>query len=107
MILSSPTQPVFAKDDTSSLIGQVAEIVVRIRSELDAKEEGLKLRQLEGTAKEYLWQMQEDKRKPHDDEKQFVRDMVHATFKVGMYVVFRLTGAGCQWLLGGPNQGNS
>lgn len=73
----------FSKEEASTPIAKVAEIVVRIRTELDAQEEGLKLRQLEGSAKEHLWQMQEEKRRPSDDESQFVRDMVHATFKDG------------------------
>jgi hypothetical protein len=75
-------QPFFTKEEASVALAKVAEIVVRIRTELDAHEGGLKLRQLEGTTKEYLWQMQEEKRRPSDSETEFTKGMVHATFKV-------------------------
>lgn len=89
--MTKTKKPVFTKEEASTPISKIAEIVVRIRTELDAQDEGLKLRQLEGTAKEHLWKMQEEKRRPSDDENQFVKDMVHATFKVDTKFLLHLT----------------
>lgn len=69
-------KPLFTKDEVAPLLDEAAEVVVRIRSKLDEINPGFKLRMLEGSAKEFLWQFTKD---PNKHRSSFVRGLVHAT----------------------------
>jgi len=60
------------------LLTEAAEIVVKIRSQLDKENPSFKLRMLEGNVREYLWTQV---RHPKKNPRKFIRDIVHATFQ--------------------------
>jgi HSP20 family molecular chaperone IbpA len=68
--------PVIEMNDVIHLLDEAAEIVVRIRTYLDANnpESERKYRVVDGNAKEYLWDLES---RPKDEV--FIRDLVHAT----------------------------
>jgi HSP20 family protein len=68
--------PKFSHKDVDVLFDQAGEIVVRIRSEIDRLNPRWKLRLTIGGAKEYLWAIDEI-----GSPSNFVRGLVHATFK--------------------------
>jgi len=60
------------------LLDRAAEIVVRIRTALDSENSLIKLRMIDGSARELLWTLNEE---DIQDPDKFVRSIVHATFK--------------------------
>ena len=88
-------KPIFLKEEVLPLLDRAAEIVIRKRTELDAKSTEFKMRMVDGSAREYLWTVKEHPISPTDKTKQkeneFVQQLVHATFKDGNGYVEGLT----------------
>jgi hypothetical protein len=81
-------KPLFSKEEVDDLLTEAAEIVVKIRNQLDKENPCFKLRMLEGNVREYLWtQMRHPKKNP----RKFIRDIVHATFQDANGYVEKLT----------------
>lgn len=74
-------QPFFSCKEVLPLLYEAAEIVFRIRNLFDSLQQKITLRQVEGNAKEYLFQLSEEKIKP-TDHPDFVKELVKATLKV-------------------------
>lgn len=72
------SEPLFTREEVEDLLEMAAECVVRIRSLLDEQGGGLKLRMLDGSAREFLFMIDFH---PQIDPERFVRELVHATFQ--------------------------
>jgi HSP20 family molecular chaperone IbpA len=83
----------FTRDEVEDLLTMASEIVVRIRSHLDARSVNLgpKLRMLDGCAREFFFAYDE-RNHPQQNPRKFVRDLVHATFHDAASYVEELAG---------------
>lgn len=80
--------PFVPLSEVTELLEAAAECVVWIRCHLDHFNHGMKFRLQTGAAHEYLWTLHSH---PWEFPEQFVRDLVHATFKDGSGYVEGLT----------------
>ena len=83
----------FTQEGLKPLFLRIAKIVVAIRTDLDQVSPGFKMRMVDGSAREYMWTVTSD---PAADDKQsseFIRAMVHETFKDASGYVEGLTKA--------------
>mmetsp|Transcript_17218 Transcript_17218/g.28506 ORF Transcript_17218/g.28506 Transcript_17218/m.28506 type:complete len:263 (-) Transcript_17218:777-1565(-) len=70
----------FGRRDIEELTQCASEIVVKIRSSLDARAKGIILRKLSGSSHDYLWGIQHPPKGSSQTSK-FIRKLVHATFQ--------------------------
>lgn len=71
-------KPPFSLEDVDDLLWKAADYCVRIRSHLDEANDGtIKMRVVDGSAREWLWTVNYDPRK---EPVRFIRGLVHATF---------------------------
>eukprot|EP01006_Ploeotia_vitrea_P053402 TRINITY_DN67784_c3_g16_i1.p1 TRINITY_DN67784_c3_g16~~TRINITY_DN67784_c3_g16_i1.p1 ORF type:complete len:697 (-),score=82.20 TRINITY_DN67784_c3_g16_i1:187-2277(-) len=71
-------QPPIRQDTVEDLLTKAAEFVVRIRKHLDSKTDGVTLRLRDGSAQDFLWDIDFV---PKENPERFVKELVHATFK--------------------------
>lgn len=76
-------QPVFTREEVLHLLEKAADIVIRKRTLLDEEEDGFKMRMIDGSARDFLWSVNEHPVVIGDfeQEDEFVHQLVHATFK--------------------------
>jgi len=72
-------KPPFQYHDVFHLFVRSAYVVVRIRLHLDSMTSGIKIRQLDGSARDWMWTVTENPANDTIKEEQFVRNLIHKT----------------------------
>jgi len=72
-------KPSFEYYDVFHLFVRAAYVVVRIRLHLDSMTSGIKIRQLDGSARDWMWTVTENPASDAMKEEQFIRNLIHKT----------------------------
>lgn len=71
------SNPPFQQSEVEPYLDSAAEVVARIRHELDHDDPQFKLRMIDGSAREYLWSLETKPKHP----RRFIKALVKATFR--------------------------
>jgi len=70
-------KPSFSYSDVFPYFVKAAYAVVRIRLHLDAVTDGIKIRQIDGSARDYMWTVTENPKNNFEKAEQFLRNLIH------------------------------